>query len=60
MAGVKKYSRRWIYLKKIKLETLKKRIENLEYKLWLYPENIKTYKNKTKSLHHNWIRYRVG
>ena len=47
MAGVKKYSRRWIYLKKIKLETLKKRIENLEYKLWLYPENIKTYKNKT-------------
>ena len=34
-------------LKRIKTETLKNRLANLQYNLELYPENIATYKGKT-------------
>lgn len=37
-------------LKKIKTETLKKRLSNLQYNLELYPENIATYKGKTNNV----------
>lgn len=36
-------------LKRIKTETLKKRLSNLQYNLELYPENIATYKGKTNN-----------
>lgn len=36
-------------LKRIKTETLKKRLSHLQYNLELYPENIATYKGKTNN-----------